>query len=205
MIKIKHIRQKNDGFNWKCGAVCLEMILKYFDIECNQDEIWEAVKTKRQTGIGQYFAMTFKLAQYSLEKGLLATIYKSDSENCLQTLDNLDMYQMPAILSVKEKKSSQSHFIVYVGKKDGKYCFSDPNSEKELVRYDYTQVREMWKENRKIDVSGFVYIIFGKSEQPAVNKCGNCPAEYPVLTKEGGWLSTVTICPYCDSGNYWQS
>lgn len=201
MIKIKHIRQKNDGFTWKCGAVCLEMVLKYFDIECDQDEIWEAIKTNRQTGIGQYYAKTYKLAQYSLQKGLTPTIYKSDSENCLQTLDSLDMYHMPAILSVQEKKSSQSHFIVYVGKKDGKYCFSDPNSEKELVKYGYAQVREMWRENWKIDVSGFVYIVFGKSEQFTVNKCGNCSAEYPVLTKEGGWLSPVTICPYCDSGN----
>ncbi len=26
MVEITHIRQINDGFNWKCGAASLEMI-----------------------------------------------------------------------------------------------------------------------------------------------------------------------------------
>ena len=28
MIKISHKKQKNDGYNWKCGAACLEMIFE---------------------------------------------------------------------------------------------------------------------------------------------------------------------------------
>ena len=200
MIKIDHMRQENDGYNWKCGIVCLAMVFKHYHIQCNQDEMWEILKQKRQTGINQYYTLTYLLAQYAISKGLNATIYKTDRENCLSILDQLDENLLLAILSVKEKKSGQSHFIVYCGKKDGKYCFSDPNKEKEIVKYDYDEVREIWKENPAINVSGYVYIVFDNNCNTFSYTCTYCHKDYPVLMIKDEKISPVTICPYCDRG-----
>lgn len=196
MVEIKHIQQKNDGFNWKCGAVCLEMIFNYYKIPCNQDAIWDAVKCNCYTGIGQKYALTHSLAEYAISQGLNATVYKSDSEKWATILEMLDQRSIPAILSVKENKSQQSHFVIFLGTKNGKYIFSDPNSSKETVGYDYLQVRKMWSPNVEINVTGFIYILFEGNNR--FEYCPYCKKEYPLLTKDGVPFSTNIICPYCD-------
>ena len=113
MVEIEHIQQINDGYNWKCGAVCLEMIFNYYKIPCSQNAIWNKIKSRRSTGVAQYYALTHSLAKYAISQGLNATIYKSDSENWGATLEKLDQLSIPAILSVKEEKSQQSHFIIF--------------------------------------------------------------------------------------------
>ena len=126
MIEMEHIQQKNDGINWKCGAVSLEMILNYYGITCEQDEIWDAVKSVRPTRNNQYYALTYQLAQYAIQKGLCATIYKADYDSCLHILDYFDEINRPIIMSVTQKKSGDSHFTIYTGKKYGYYTFNDP-------------------------------------------------------------------------------
>ena len=56
MIKISHKKQKNDGYNWKCGAACLEMIFEYFKIVRTQDDIWNEIKSMRPGSLTQFYA-----------------------------------------------------------------------------------------------------------------------------------------------------
>lgn len=199
MVDIKHIQQINDGFNWKCGAVCLEMIFNYYGISCNQNDIWEAVKTNRPTGIGQKYALTYSLAQYAIDRGLNCTIYKAGKDSWSDVLNSLDQRNIPAILCVKEKKSGQSHFMIYIGRKNGKLMFSDPNSSRETVAYDYLELRDMWSPHPEINVTGFIYLIFDGNS--TTHTCSLCNREYPVLEHENGPVSELTICPYCDKLN----
>ena len=78
------------------------------------------------------------------------------------------------------------------------YIFSDPNSPKETVKYDYQQVKEMWRPNEAINVTGYIYIIFEGDNR--LEHCPYCQNEYPILTKNGISFSTTVICPYCDRG-----
>lgn len=161
MVEIKHIRQSNDGINWKCGAACLEMIFNYYGIPCNQNTIWEAIKCRRSDNRFQYFALTNSLAEYAINQGLNATIHKSDSEKWSSELETIDQLSIPAILSVKNK-AGKGHFVVFLGIKNGKYIFCDPDSPKETDKYEYLQVRQMWSPCGT-EVKGFVYIVFEKA------------------------------------------
>lgn len=196
MVEIKHIQQVNDGFNWKCGAACLEMIFSYYSISKGQDEIWNAISSKRETGIGQKYILTYNLARYSCEAGLPATIYKADENKWSELLDELDAHQIPAILSLRQKKSSQSHFIVYKGRKYNRYCFCDPDENKEDVFFDYNTMRDIWRPQPSIDVTGFIFVCFGLEEDTAI--CRSCRQKLPIVHTWIKEYSQAVICPYCD-------
>ena len=198
MVSIQHRQQKIDGFNWTCGSTCLEMIFDFFGIPFEENEIWEAVKTRRGNSATQWFSLTFKLAQYSIEHGLSATIYKAKENKVSEVLDYLNDNNIPAILSIMEKKSKNSHFVVYTGKKDGKYLFADPNSEKDTTRLNYVDIRDLWKERRSIDVAGHIFIGFGNVDTYEV--CKYCTKEYPVVHNVLLENTLAIICPYCDRG-----
>lgn len=199
MVEIKHIQQQNDGCNWKCGVVCLEMIFDYYKIPCKQDDVWNAVKTNRNGSKIQKFALTHSLAKYSIHRCLNATVYKADADTWPDVLDKLERLSIPAILSVKYKNTNFAHFIIYLGRKDGNYYFDDPDLAKAPVRYDYSQVREKWSPHGK-EVTGFVYIIF--EGDTTMHTCIHCNQEYPVLVRGKAPFSNVTICPYCDGLNH---
>lgn len=196
MIEIKHIRQTNDGFNWKCGAACLEMVFSYYNIAKKQDEIWEATNSSRRTGVGQKFILTHDLARYSCETGLPATIYKAYEYKWSDLLDQLADHQIPAILSLRQKKSGQSHFIVYIGKKKNCYCFCDPDEKRDIVTYDFITMIDIWRPQPFIDVAGYILICFGEKEDTVI--CGSCHRELPIVHKWIKGYSRAVICPYCD-------
>lgn len=199
MVKLQHIQQVNDGRNWKCGAVCLQMIFNHYGIPCNQDDIWDAIKADRPTGIGQKYALTYSLAQYAIGRGLSCTIYKTDEYSWSNVLDELDRCNIPAVLSIREKKSGESHFTVYLGKKDGQFIFADPNSEAETDQYNIDEMMEMWSPHLEINVTGFIYIVF--SGNTTVHTCMHCNQKYPILEHDKVPFSNMTICPYCDRLN----
>ena len=196
MIDIKHIRQVNDGFNWKCGAACLEMIFSYYGISKNQDDIWNATSSSRGIGKGQKFILTKNLARYSCENGLSATIYKASADKWSELLDKLSEKQIPAILSLRQKKTSQSHFVVYKGINNNKYCFCDPDEERESILFDYATMKDIWKPQPIIDVTGYIFICFGTEEETVI--CNSCQHRLPIVHK---WISKYLqgiICPNCD-------
>ena len=160
MVKIEHIRQVNDGHNWKCGAVCLEMIFNFYGIPCNQDDIWEKIKSKRNDGIEQYYSHTVDLAKYSVNKGLKAYICKA-KPNCVEiVLSLIDTDKRPVIMSILEKKSQNSHFVIYTGKKNGRFYFTDPNRDKTFSYYTLSEVEDFWKPRPEIDVAGYIFVAF---------------------------------------------
>ena len=198
MIKMEHIRQSNDGYNWKCGAVCLEMLLGFYGIKCKQDDIWRKIKSKCSNGF-QYYAKTYDLARCAIEMGLNTTIYKTNEKDCLQLLDFLDKENWPVIMSVLQKKSNSSHFVIYIGKKDGKYCFNDPDSDKDVKKYDYSEVREMWRQNERADVAGYIYLLPDRGmDVTTMHICHACSKEYPIIEVSDEWKLQPTICPHCD-------
>lgn len=197
MIEIKHIRQKNDGFNWKCGAASLEMIFSRYGISKSQDEIWNATKSSRGTGIGQKFIRTYDLARYSCNVGLSATIYKANVDKWSYLLDELEECEIPAILSLRQRKSGQSHFVVYIGKKNSNYCFCDPDEMRDITSIDYRTLKDLWRPQPSIDVAGFILVCFGAEEDTAI--CRSCQHKLPIVHKWIADYAQAVICPHCDS------
>lgn len=196
MVDIKHVRQINDGFNWKCGAASLEMIFSHYGVSKSQDDIWAATNSLRGTGIGQKFILTYNLARYSCEVGLPATIYKADMKRWSFLLDELAEREIPAILSLRQRKSGQSHFVVYKGKKNSNYCFCDPDEVRDTTQLDYKTVKDLWHPQPYIDVAGFILVCFGAEEDIAI--CRSCRRELPIVHK---WIvdyAQAVICPHCD-------
>ncbi len=196
MVDIKHIRQINDGHNWKCGAACLEMIFSFYGIEKTQEEIWTATLSPRNMGRYQYFIKTHRLANFSCMAGLPATIYKAKPDTWAALLDEMSEKRIPAILSLRQKKSNQSHFVVYSGKKDSNYCFCDPDEEKDINKYDYRTMKDIWSPQPKIEVTGYILIVFGEKDYEF-----SCPCCKSSISIVNSWIEKYAqgiICPTCD-------
>lgn len=198
MLDIKHIQQVNDGVNWKCGAVCLEMIFRHYNIPCNQDDIWESIKSPRPNSFSHNYARTCDLTRYSNEQGLPATIYKTNENNFENALQTLDVIECPAILSIIEKKSNSSHFIVYIGYKNNLYYFCDPNVSKSFTIYNSIKLQEIWKPCPSINVTGYIFVAFGNIHSEY--NCPFCGHKYPIVQNELAKCVDLTICPNCDRG-----
>ncbi len=194
MVDIRHKQQQNDGVNWKCGAVCLEMIYDYFRIEYDCNQIWDSIKSKRYKNSIQMYSLTYKLAQDAISRGLPATIYKGNDAYILEDVDKL---QTPAILSIKEKKSGESHFVVFQGIKNQKYCFCDPNANKAQSVMTYNTLRDLWSPNPRINVTGFVFIMFDNQEDIFAT-CEHCSKEIPIVHDVLREKVRSIICPYCN-------
>ncbi len=196
MIIIPHIKQKKDGFNWRCGAACLEMIFAFYGIEKTQDEIWAKTSSPRNTGPGQRYIRTYDLARYACDSGLSATIYKAKEESWSSLLDELSKKGIPAILSLMQPKSKQSHFIVFKGKKHSDYCFCDPDENRDTVRYDYRMMRDIWSPRPEINVTGYILVVFGEKEQES--NCPHCHDTVPIVHSWIGEYAQAICCPNCD-------
>lgn len=192
MIDIKHKRQRNDGINWKCGAVCLEMIYDYFQIEYDSDKIWDNVKTRRNYHSLQMYSLTYKLAQDAICRGLPATIYKGKNAHILEKVDQL---QTPAILSLKQAKSGESHFVVFQGIKNQNYYFRDPDAEKSVMTY--LDLQNLWSPDPKINITGFIFIMFN-NRADRFFACEHCNNKVPIVHDTLEEKVQSIICPYCD-------
>ena len=199
MVNIKHKKQKNDGYNWKCGAICLEMIYDYYSIPYTSPEIWGKIKTKRNSQansiIPQWFSLTHKLAHDSIDRGLPATIYKAKNAEILHEIDKLGI---PAILSITQKKSNNSHFVIFKGIKNDKYYFCDPDEAKEEVYMDYRKIKDMWSPNIEKDVAGFIFLVFNKRKNDLYRCCSHCGKQIPIIHDILVNETQAIICPYCD-------
>lgn len=194
MISIRHKQQRNDRINWKCGAVCLEMIYDYFGVEYDSNEIWNNIKCKRSEHPLQMYSLTYKLAQDAINRGLPATIYKGKDA---QILENVDQLQTPAILSIKQAKSGESHFVIFKGIKNQNYCFCDPDTTKEESVMTYLDLRNLWSPNEKINVTGFIFIVFNNREDMFLT-CGHCKNKIPIVYDTLKEEVQSIICPYCN-------
>lgn len=197
MIHIEHKRQVNDGLNWKCGAVCLEMIYDYFQIPYDSNEIWHNIKAQRYENSMQMYSQTYKLAQDAISRGLQATIYKGRDAHILEDINQL---QTPAILSLKQVKSGNSHFVIFQGIKNQNYCFCDPDTEKKITSMKFIDVRNIWSPHREIGVTGDIFIVFNKMVHK-VCKCKYCGQEIPLVHSELLERARGVVCPHCDSLN----
>lgn len=197
MIGIVHRQQVNDGHNWKCGAVSLQMIFDYYRVPFDLDESWEYIRSRRPNSIDQFFARTCKLSEYSIAKGLMSTIYKGSHMTCLRILDILDVKSIPAIASITQKRTKQSHFVVFTGCDHGFYCFCDPDEKRKFNRFIDSTVYNFWKPNLSIDVTGYILVVFEHQEDEHI-KCPFCNNDIPIVHSELKELTVGCICPYCD-------
>ena len=195
-LNIKILSQIDDGKNYKCGAYALHAVLSYFGHQVEVDDIWNSISSPRPRTM-QQFAYVYSLAQYSIKKGVQATIYKS--KNILQTLDKLDDMKQTAILVVAHKKPGDviGHFIVYKGKKDGDYIFADSEFTKDR-RISPIKMRDFCRATGP-EVCGNILIVFGKAEK--YRKCDYCETEYPMVDYET-LANTLAgaICCNCNQG-----
>ncbi len=197
MIRIEHKRQINDGLNWKCGAVCLEMIYDHFQVPYNSEEIWNNIKTQRYKNSMQMYALTYKLAQDAISRGLPATIYRGLNAHILEDISEL---QTPAILSLKQPKSGNSHFVVFQGVRNQNYCFVDPDTEKRTTNMRFIDVRNVWSPHREIGVTGYIFIVFNKTIDERY-KCKYCGQQVPIVYSELLEKVEGFVCPHCDRLN----
>ena len=198
MINIEHKRQVNDGINWKCGAVCLEMIYDYFQVPYDNEEIWNNIKAQRYENSVQMYSRTYKLAQDAILRGLPATIYRGRDAHILE---DIDMLQTPAILSIQQVKSRESHFVVFQGIKNQNYCFCDPDTDKKTTNMKFIDVRNVWSPHREIGVTGYVFIIFDKVVDEKY-KCKYCGQDIPIVHSQLLEKTEGGFCPHCDRFNY---
>ena len=120
-----------------CGAACLTMILKLFDIKVSLDDIKDKLKIK-EDGVSAY-----DIINLSKEYDICATGYK----NC--TLENI---KLPAIVHVINKNNLQ-HFMVLLKVLKDKILVADPASSicfvsKEKFKEIYTGIAILF-ENKK--------------------------------------------------------
>lgn len=195
MVDIKHKRQINDGFNWKCGEVCLEMVFDFFEVQYDSDYIWESIKEPRHTGSGQMYALTHKLAATSIAYGLPATIYKGKS---IEVLKKIDKLCTPAILSVTQEKSRQSHFIVFKGIKNSLFYYCDPDVERNFSYANEPKMDEAWKTNLSANVTGYIFVVLDKTID-VMTKCPYCHNDVPVVHSSLTSQTVGLCCPYCDT------
>ena len=196
MIKISHKKQKNDGYNWKCGAACLEMIFEYFKIVRTQDDIWNEIKSMRPGSLTQFYACTHDVIRYAIKNGLCATGYKVKESTCRNILEELDKEQVPAILLVKEQKTSQSHFIVYIGIKNKLYYYCDPNSSKDFNYMKQVDLEKSWSPDQQFGIPGYVLIVFDKKVDSII-QCANCGSTVQIVQGILQDQMESVICPYC--------
>lgn len=202
MVKIKHKQQFNDGYNWTCGAVCLEMIFDYYGIEYNEKDIWDNIKTRRPNALGQHYTQTHKVARYAIEHGLNATVYRAKHNTSLELLEQINNKNIPAILEIREKKSKHGHFVVYTGIKHKMYYYCDPNSEREFSYYKSFEIEEDWSpQNQNDEVKGYFLMVFDR-ERDEMQQCKNCGESITIVHGTLQSLAEGIACPYCGAATY---
>lgn len=198
MVEIKHKQQVNDGLNWKCGSVCLEMIFEYYGIEYDSDNLWESVKVLRPSNLGHYFSLASTIARYSIKHGLDATIYQAKEDTYLEVLQKIDSLNIPAILQIRQEKSNQSHFVVYKGINNKMFYYCDPDAQREFSYFrSSSDIKSHWKNQPNID--GYMFIVFGNSANAKIS-CAypDCGKNIPIVHDEIEKMVDTIYCPHCN-------
>ena len=203
MIETNHQQQQIDGVNWTCGAVCLSMILEYYGIKKEVNDIWDDIKTIRHDGPHQKFATTAKVAEFSIKYGLNATIYRTRAESFYELLYYLDQQRCPAILNMVDKKCKRSHFEVFKGIRFGDIILDNPLITKGTEKLNPIQVREQWEPHLEDDITGYILILFGL-HGATYYACPKCRERIPVVQLEiikRGYVDEV-CCPMKDCNGF---
>lgn len=195
MVEIKHICQEKDGHNWKCGQACLEMIFDYYGIKYDPCDIWENIKEKRESELGQYFSPTYKMAHYSIEHGLNATIYKANEDTYLEVLKQINNLGIPAILLIRQDRSGRGHFVVYKGIKNKMFYYCDPDSNRD---FDYfrssSDIKNHWK--LQYDVAGYIFVVFDLKCDETIS-CQKCGGTIPIVYPQFKLQIEGIACSHC--------
>ena len=199
MLKINYKQQINDGINWKCGVVSLEMIFNYYGIHSDSDDIWENIKAKNPNSLGQYYAHTHKMARYAIDHGLNATVFRARKDTWLYILNQINEMDIPAILLIRAKRAA--HFVVYTGIKNKMYYYVDPNTDREFCYFKRENMEDVWAPQPEFGVTGYTFLVFSEQVNEVI-KCQKCTGDVPVVFKSLLTLSEGIACPHCGSAAF---
>ena len=200
MIDVITRKQIDEGKSYKCGPFSLEAVLRYYGSEKTADDIWEKSAVKRTIN-DQMATSTIKLVQFANNEGLCATMYKA--KDIAASLDVLDRVGATAMLVVAFRHPGDiiGHSIVFRGRVEGGYEFSDPGREMGDFRVMSAQEITDFAAETGVEVTGNIFVTFAR--EAATRVCPHCGKEFPVaLADELGDTVYGPICSHCDNGDW---
>lgn len=117
ILDLIHIKQPN---NYSCGPICLEMVLAYFRIETNYDELTKLTKVHSVHGTDN--DEMIKVLKF---KGLAATEKtEADIADITEALDK----GWPVIINYVNPESGIGHYAVIKGYSEDILTLADPKN-----------------------------------------------------------------------------
>lgn len=167
LLKVPRYKQKRNT----CGVTALRMVLAHFAQEVSEREIIQAVGGLKKYGVRTvklaYVAdkLGFKTSYFSLNRKLADGNAKIKLPEVRDILNFLKK-EIPVIINVRssllydEKPTTQGHFIVITGYKDGRFVYNDPYDGKSH-RIAEEKLRFAWF-NNVLDSSAYLLAIWPK-------------------------------------------
>ncbi len=117
-LRIPYVRQRM----YYCGPACLEMALRFYDINKNQSEIANAINTM------PYFGYTIdELMEYTNSLGLQAELKERSTIGYLVNNVNHDIPTL--VLQWQTIDQNERHYRTVIGYEPRKIIFHDPDPE----------------------------------------------------------------------------
>jgi predicted double-glycine peptidase len=165
MLQIDFVKQKE----FHCGAACLEMVYKYFNLKnLTQTEIFEKWK-KFDTNTGNYYISTNDLVSDVNERGFYSELKRFnylDQQEAICELKNIIDQGYPVIVCQKwnKKNPSVGHFRLVLGIDEEFVYFHDPDKDtrfknRKSDKYSHKKFLDFWQPTGEFVTGGYGFYI----------------------------------------------
>jgi ABC-type bacteriocin/lantibiotic exporter with double-glycine peptidase domain len=142
MIKIPYCKQEKDYF---CGPACLNMILKFYNIDISQRELAKKLKTTQSHG-----TRNRNIKKIAEKYGFNAKEYKNSS---IRQLKELIKKNVPIIVNYLDLEDHEGHLAIVIGYTKSKIILDDPAPHYgKNLSINIKEFNDLWKggfENKK--------------------------------------------------------
>lgn len=199
-----------------CGAACLVMIYRSFDMNVSQDDVWEQINSPDK--FGEKFCKTFKMVRDVQERGFAAAALQAIDP--IRALGVCRANGARVILNHQSFKNAElGHYTVMMGLDNHWVLLHDPDG-KPARPVQHSDLVEKWKARGEITGNvmivcslpvddAFVCTVCGIQLRNQLN-CKNCSKLLGSLPMHAlGCLNhncdsslwTFLFCPQCDYAN----